>query len=109
MSGQGEILASVTLDHICIPRKNKRKKTPDTSVIRRETIGDTVNPRKRGKEDTVTDVEKYSLHKTLPYFWHNVDYECDTDEKNCCFDDSWTETDDFLRNLDKEHENEDDE
>ena len=52
--GQGESLSSVTSYNIFIPSKNKRKKTPDTSVIRKEPIGDTVNPRKRTKGDTVT-------------------------------------------------------
>ena len=42
-------------------------------------------------------------------FWHKVDYEGDTDENNRCSDDSQAETDNCLRNLDKEQENEDDE
>ena len=33
LSGYGDDLASVTLDNIYITRKNKRKKTPETSVI----------------------------------------------------------------------------
>ena len=40
-------LASVTLYILCIPYKNKIKKTPDTSVIRKEPIGELVNPRKK--------------------------------------------------------------
>ena len=61
------------------------------------------------KEDTVTGVEKYSLHKKPPYFWHKVDYEGDTNEKNRFTDDSWTTTDDNVRKLDTEQENEEDE
>ena len=109
LSGQGESLASVTPYQQRITRNNKRKETPYTSVIRKEPIRDTVNPRKISKEGTVTDVEKYSYYKTLPFFRHKVDYEGDTDEKKRCSDDSRTETDDCVRNLDKEHENEDNE
>ena len=109
LSGQGESLTSVTPDNICIPSNNKINKNPDTPVIRKERIGDTVNPRTRAKWDTVTDVEKYSLQKTPPYFRHKVDYEGNTYENNCCSDDSPTETDGCVINLDKEHENEYDE
>ena len=104
-----DVLASVTPDHIHIPYKNKIKKTPDTSVMIKERILDTVDPRKRVKEDTVTAVNIYSLQKTPPSFRHKVYYEVDTDESNCCSGDSPTETDDCVINLDKEHENEDDE
>ena len=68
LSGKGDGLASVTSDNICITRNNKRKKNPDTSFIRKEPIGEPFNPRKRAKEDTVTDVEKYSLKKHLHIF-----------------------------------------
>ena len=108
MSVQGDDLASTSPDNLRITCKNKRKKTPDTSVIRKEPIVVPVNPSKKSKEDTITDVEKYSLKKP-PYFRHKVDYEGDTIENNRCYDDSPTETDDFVRNLNKEHENEDDE
>ena len=33
LSGHGESLSSVTPDILHIPRKNKRKKTPDTLII----------------------------------------------------------------------------
>ena len=101
MSGQGKSLASLTPNNISIPCKNKIKKNPDTSVIRKEPIGDIFNPRKMAKEDNVTYVEEYSLQKTLPYFRHKVDYEGDTNEKNCCSVDYPSETDDCIRNLDK--------
>ena len=58
--GQGEILSSETPDTLRIPRKNKRKKNPDTSVIRKQPIQEPVNPRKREKYNTLTDVEKDS-------------------------------------------------
>ena len=64
MSVQGDDLASTSPDNLRIPCKNKRKKTPDTSVIRKEPIVVPVNPSKKAKEDTITDVEKYSLKKT---------------------------------------------
>ena len=60
LSEQGDDLASVTPDNLCIPRKNKRKKITKTSFILKEPIGEPVNPRKRTKEDTVTDVKSDS-------------------------------------------------
>ena len=60
LSGQGEYLAGITPYTISIPCKNKRRKTPDTSIIRKEPIREPVNPRKREKEDIITDVEKAS-------------------------------------------------
>ena len=47
LSGQGASLSSVIPDIICIPGKNKRNKTPDTSIIRKEPIQEPFNPRKR--------------------------------------------------------------
>ena len=58
MCRQCKSLESVRKDQQHITRKNKIKKTPDSKVIRKEPIGDTVKPRKIPKEDTVTDVEK---------------------------------------------------
>ena len=57
---QEEILSSETPDTICIYRNNKRKKTPDTLIIRKQHIQETVNSRKRAKENNLTDVEKIS-------------------------------------------------
>ena len=56
LSRQGDDLASVIPENLHIPRKNKRSKTTDTSVIRKEPIVEPVNPRKISKEDAVTDV-----------------------------------------------------
>ena len=63
-SGQGESLKSVTPDQIRIYRKNKRKKTPASLVLRKEPIRDTVNLRIRSQEYTITDSEKVIQHKT---------------------------------------------
>ena len=82
LSGQGEILASVTPDQICIPRKIKWNKTTDSLVIRKEPIRVTVNPRKLSQEDTVTNVEKCSQHKTPRHFWNKEYDEGDTNENN---------------------------
>ena len=57
-------MASVTRDNIRIPRKKKIKETSNSLVIRKEPIGDTVNPRKISQEDTVKDEEKVTLLKT---------------------------------------------
>ena len=36
--GHGNFLSIVTPYILCIPRKNKRKKTPDTSIVRKYRI-----------------------------------------------------------------------
>ena len=69
----GEVLSSVTPDQQRIPRKNKRNKTSDTSIIRKEPIQEPVNPRKMSKENTITDIEKSCPKETPPLFWHKVD------------------------------------
>ena len=81
MFRQGDDLASVIPDQQRTPRKNKIRKSQNILVIRKEFIVGTVNPRKVSKGDAVTDVEKYSLHKTPPCFQHKVDYEDDTNKK----------------------------
>ena len=68
MSRQGDYLSSVTPDRLRITRSYKIKKTPDTSVIRKKTIGYKVNPRKMEKEDTVTNLENDCLKKRLHIF-----------------------------------------
>ena len=54
-------------------------------------------------------MEKKIVLKKPPSFWHKVYYKDDTNEKTCGSDDSLSEDDDCVRNLDKEHENESDE
>ena len=49
LTGQGESLSSETPDTLRISLKNKRKKTPDTSVIRKQHIQEPLNPSKRSK------------------------------------------------------------
>ena len=66
MYGQGKSLSSVSPDIICIPRNNKIKKTPDTLITRKQPITEPVNPSKRSKENTLTDVEKCSTKETPP-------------------------------------------
>ena len=81
LSGQGEILSSVSPDIIFIIRNNKRKKYPDTSIIRKQPIKEPVNPRKKKKENNLTDVEKFSSKETPPLFQNKVNYKGDTNEK----------------------------
>ena len=57
MSEHGESLSIVTPDQQHIPFNNKRKKTSDTSITGKESIKETVNPSKRAKEDSISDVE----------------------------------------------------
>ena len=68
LSRQGEISSSVTPYQQRIPCKNKRNKTPDTSIIRKEHIQEPLNPSKRTKEISLTDVEKLVLKKHLHCF-----------------------------------------
>ena len=105
----GENLSSVSPDTLRIPRWNKIKKNSDTSIIRQQPSKEPVNPRKRAKENTLTDVEKSSPKETTPSFLHKVDYEGDNHEKTHSYEDSPSGTDGFVRNLAKEHENEEDE
>ena len=81
MSRHIEILSSVTSDQQRIPRKNKINKTSDTSVIRKEPIQEPVNPKKRAKDDTITNIEKCCPKETPTLFRHKVYYRCDNNEK----------------------------
>ena len=56
MYGHGESLSSVTPDQQRIPCKNKRKKTSDSLIMIKHPIQEPVNPRKKAKEDTITDI-----------------------------------------------------
>ena len=105
MPGHGNRLSSVAPNISSIPCKNKRKKTTDTSIIRRQPIKEPVNPRKRAKENTLTDEEKGSPKEKNPSFCHKVYYKGDTNEKTRGSDDSPGETDGCVRNLDREHKN----
>ena len=51
-----------------ISRMNKRKKNPETMIIRKQPIKEPVNPMKRAKENTLTDVEKVVIKKHLQRF-----------------------------------------
>ena len=42
-------------------------------IIRKQPIPEPVNPRKRSKDDTITDIEKTSPKETPPSFRHKVD------------------------------------
>ena len=101
LSLYGDDLKGITPDILCIPCKNKRKIIPDTSIIRKQPIQEPVNPSKRAIQDTITYVEKSSPKETPPQFWNKVDYEGYTNEKTHGYDDSPSETDDRVINLDK--------
>ena len=82
MSGLGASLASITPDQKQITLKNKRKETSDISILRKEPIPKTVNPRKRYQGDSLMPTEKESQHKISQPFQCKEEYEGDTDEKN---------------------------
>ena len=58
LSEQWERLSIETPDTLHINRNNKRRKPPETSIIIKQPIQEPVNPRKRSKENNLTDVEK---------------------------------------------------
>ena len=93
---QEDDMAGITPYILRIPRKNKINKTLYTYIIIKEPIQEPVNPRKSSKQDTIADVEKYSLKETPPYFRHKVYYGGDTNEKTRGSDDSPTEADDCV-------------
>ena len=68
MSGHVESVSSLTPYQQRIPRKNKRKKTSDTLITRKETIQEPVNTSKWAKYDNITDLEKLFLKKHLHCF-----------------------------------------
>ena len=70
-------------------------------IIRKEPIQEPVNPRKRTKQNTITDAEKNCPKKTPPFFLHKVDYEVNTNEKTRVSEDSPGETDDCERNMER--------
>ena len=78
-------------------------------IIRKQPIKEPVNPRKNTKDDTIPDIEKSIPKETPPSFRNKVDCEGDTNEKTRGYDNSPSETDAFVRNLDREHENEEEE
>ena len=102
LSGQWASLSSVTSDIICISRKNKRNKNPDTSIIRQKPIKEPVNPMERAKENTLSDVEKGIPKEIPPLFWHKVDYEDDTNEKAHDYVNYPSKTERCVRKLAKE-------
>ena len=61
---------------------------------------------KRAKEITLTDLENICPKETTPLFRHTVDYKGDTNDKTHGYNYSPSETDACVRNLSKEHENE---
>ena len=77
---------------------------PDTPIIRKQPIQEPVNPRKRSKEDTITYAERTIPKETPAQFWNKVYQEGETNEKTHGSGYSPSETDDCVRNLDKEHE-----
>ena len=68
MYGNGESLSGVTPYQQRIPRNNKRNKTSDTLITKKETIQGPANPSKRARYYTKPDVEKVVLNKHLGRF-----------------------------------------
>ena len=93
--------ARFTTDQKLIPFKNKRKKAPALSILRKEQIPETINPRKRSQGDSLMPPETIP-HKISQRFQRAEDYEGDNDEKNCNTYGSRSENDEFvLKNFDK--------
>ena len=92
MPGQGEILSSETPDTLCIPCKNKWKKDPDTSIIRKRPTKEPVHQNKKGKRKYFNWCRKSSPKETHSTFRHKVDYEGDINENTYGSDYSPSET-----------------
>ena len=88
LSVLGSSLSSVTPDQKIIPLKNKRKETPAVSIIRKEPIQETVNPRKISQGYSLMHPEKEIRHKMSQPFRQIEDCEGNTDENKCNADDS---------------------
>ena len=58
MSGHGESLSSITPYQKRITSKNKRKKTSESSITKKESIQGSDNPNKMSKGDNIPDVGK---------------------------------------------------
>ena len=58
LSGLGSCLEIITPDQNRIFFKNKRKETPALSILRKESIPETVNPRKIFQGDYIMPPEK---------------------------------------------------
>ena len=58
MSGHGASVSGESPDKQRIPRKNKIRRTLDTSIKGKEIIQVPDNPSKSAKEDNIPDVEK---------------------------------------------------
>ena len=100
MSGHGESVSIVTPDKQRIPRNNKRKKTTDTLITGKESIREIENPKKRAKQDIITDVETLSNQIKDPFKYKEYNIG-DTNEKTRGSDNSSIETDVCARNLGK--------
>ena len=74
----------------------------------KEIIQEPDNPSKREKEDIIPD-EENNNNKTSPPFKNKEDYIGNTNEKTREYNDSSSETDGCVRNLGKEHKNEENE
>ena len=106
MSRPGAIITTTSPEKERIPRKIKRKKIPENSIKRKESIQVQDNPSKRANEDSIIDEKKHK--KTPPSFKNKEDYIGGTNERTCETNDSASDTDGCARNLGNEHKNEED-
>ena len=109
MSGHGASVSSESPDKQRMLRKKKIKDTSYTSIKGKESIKVTYNPIKRSKEVSIPDVEQNNNKKNSTIKKKKEDYIGDTNENMRGYDASPSETDGCVRNLVKEHENEEDE
>ena len=49
-------------------------------TIKKQPIQEPVNPRKRAKENNLTDVEKFSPKEAFTWFCHKIDNKADNNE-----------------------------
>ena len=102
MSGHGETLLTVTPDQQRITCKNKRRKTSDTSIIRK-ILFKNQSTQGEWQKKYFNWCRKTFPKETPPLFWHKVDYKGHTNYKTHGYDNSPSETDVCVRNLSKEY------
>ena len=113
MSVLGASITTVSPDGDCIPRKKKNKKVSEISITGNKITEDPDNLGKKTKVGSIIDGTKIPVELTPPPSTNKQDYEGGTNEKTRDSltretSDSPSNTDSYARNLDEEHNNEED-
>ena len=82
MIGLGSVLASVSPEQKHIHLKKKSTETSDFSILRKDSIQETVTTGKRYQGDSLMHPKNVSPHKMSIPFQHKLDYKVNTNENN---------------------------